>query len=200
MPQWLLVDYGETISTPLPADTVNALADMAGIPRDRFLKRYWQARPAYDLGQPPTTYWTHVLQRDPDGLAPIVARLTRTDVHGWLHLNSLTLSTLLAHARRSGVRLALLSNAPEPLAAAIDRCDWSRHFTHRFYSCRLRRAKPDPSAFTAVLSHLEADPRDVLFIDDKASNTLVAAELGMPSITFTSASTLRRELRLRRLT
>jgi putative hydrolase of the HAD superfamily len=197
MIQWLLVDYGETISTQLPADTVNDLAYLAGMQRDKLLHRYWQARPAYDLGQPPATYWSHVLQRDPDDLAPVLDRLTRTDVHGWLHLNSLTLTTLLTHARRDGVRLAVLSNAPEPLAAAIERCDWSRHFTHRFYSCRLRRAKPDASAFTTVLTHLEADPRDVLFIDDKAANTLAAAELGMPTITFTSADTLGRELRLK---
>jgi hypothetical protein len=40
--------------------------------------------------------------------------------------------------------LALLSNAPEPPATAIDRCHWTRHFTRRLYSCR--RLAP-PSAF-----------------------------------------------------
>jgi putative hydrolase of the HAD superfamily len=103
---------------------------------------------------------------------------------------------LLTHARQNGVRLALLSNAPEPLAAAIDRCSWSRHFTHRFYSCRLGHAKPEPAAFTTVLTQLDADPRDVRFIDDKVTNILAAAELGMPTITFTSPSSLSRELRL----
>jgi putative hydrolase of the HAD superfamily len=196
MIEWLLVDYGETISTPLPADAINDLADLAGMPRGEFLHRYWKERPAYDLGQPTTTYWSRVLDRDPDELAPVLVELNRTDIHGWLHLNSLTLRTLLAHACRTGVRLALLSNAPEPLAAAIERSSWSRHFAHRFYSCRLQRAKPDPSTFTTVLTHLQADPRDVLFIDDKVANTLAAETLGMPTITFTSANTLGRELRL----
>jgi hypothetical protein len=91
MIQWLLVDYGETISTALPPDTVNDLAALAGGQRDEFLHRYWQARPLYDLGQPPATYWSHVLRRDLSDLAPLVDRLTRTDVHGWLRLNSLTL-------------------------------------------------------------------------------------------------------------
>jgi hypothetical protein len=49
----LLVDYGEVISTPLPEDTVTGLAALAGQPRAIFLDRYWQHRPAYDLGQPP---------------------------------------------------------------------------------------------------------------------------------------------------
>lgn len=42
-------------------------------------------------------------------------------MQGWLRLNPLTLDVLTAHARRTGARLALLSNAPEPLARAIDR-------------------------------------------------------------------------------
>jgi hypothetical protein len=95
MIRWLLVDYGKTISTRLPAGTVDDLAALAGLPRDEFVHRYWQARPAYDLGQPPATYWSHVLHRDPDDLAPVVDRQTRTDVHGWVHPNSLTLITLL---------------------------------------------------------------------------------------------------------
>jgi hypothetical protein len=56
MIRWLLVDYGETISTRLPADTVNDLAALAGLQREDFLHRYWRARPAYDLGQSPATY------------------------------------------------------------------------------------------------------------------------------------------------
>jgi putative hydrolase of the HAD superfamily len=194
--QWLLVDYGETISTPLPAETITDLAGMVGLPHQEFKRRYWQERPGYDLGQSPATYWSHVLDRDPDELASILVRLTRTDVLGWLHLNTITLQTVLAYARQTGVGLAVLSNAPEPLAAAIDRCRWSQQFTHRFYSARLRYAKPDPAAFTTVLSKLNADPRDVLFVDDNAANTLAAAELEMPSITFTSAAALGHELQL----
>jgi putative hydrolase of the HAD superfamily len=116
-------------------------------------------------------------------------------VHGWLSVNASALQTLLAHARGTGTRLALLSNAPEPLAAGIDRCSWSRHFTHRFYSCRLGYAKPDSAAFTTALAHLGSDPRRVLFIDDQAVNTLAAYRLGMPVITFSSAAALARGLR-----
>jgi len=172
MIEWLLVDYGEVISTRLPDDTVNELGALAGQNPEQFLRR------------------------DPDDLGPMVDQLTRIDVHGWLRVNSLTLRNLLIHTRRTRSRLALLSNAPEPLAAAIERCYWSRHFTRRFYSCRLGHAKPDPAAFTAALAHLQADAHDVLFIDDRPDNTRAAAELGLPTITFTSASALGRELRL----
>ena len=139
----LLVDYGEVISTPLSENTITDLAALADQPRDTFLDRYWHHRPAYDLGQSPADYWSAVLARDLATSPAVVNLLTTIDVHGWLRLNSLTLRTLLAYVRFTGAKLALLSNAPEPLARAIDHCFWSRHFDHRYYSCRLAAAKPD---------------------------------------------------------
>ena len=47
---------------------------------------------------------------------------------------------MLNTARRT--RLALLSNAPEPLAAAIERSQRVRHFDHRFYSCGCGDSNP----------------------------------------------------------
>ena len=115
-----------------------------------------------------------------------------SDLRGWLRLNPLTLRALLRHARRTGAQLALLSNAPEPLASAIDHSGWSRRFDDRYYSCRLGAAKPDPQAFRLVLSDLGAQPDEVLFIDDRAENTRTARDHGMRTITFASASALDR--------
>jgi putative hydrolase of the HAD superfamily len=191
----LLVDYGEVISAPLAEGTMTGLAALAECPRATFLDRYWRFRPAYDLGQPPAGYWSQVLDRDLSGSSRLVGQLTDIDVHGWLRLNPLTLDVLLAHARRTGAQLALLSNAPEPLARAIDGAGWSRHFGHRYFSCRLGAAKPGPQAFQLVLSDLGALPAEVLFIDDRPENTRGARELGMRTITFASARALTRGLR-----
>ena len=192
----LLVDYGEVLSAPLAEDAIADLAVLAGQPPSTFLDRYWRLRPAYDLGQHATEYWSAVLDRDLGGSPRVVDRLTRVDVRGWRRRNPLTLRALLGHVHRTGAQLALLSNAPEPLACAIDQHPWSRHFDHLYYSCRLGVAKPDPEAFRLVISDLGAEPGDVLFIDDRAENTRTARDLGMRTITFTSASDLDRELRL----
>jgi putative hydrolase of the HAD superfamily len=191
----LLVDYGEVISTPLPEQTISDLAALADWPRAAFLGRYWRYRPAYDLGQPDTEYWSRVLDRDMSAASRIVNQLTNIDVYGWLRLNPRTLPALLGHVRRTGTKLALLSNAPEPLAQGIDVLRWSQHFDHRYYSCRLRAAKPDPLAFQLVLSDLGVQPDEVLFIDDRAENTRTARDLGMHAITFTSATALDRSLK-----
>jgi len=92
------------------------------------------------------------------------------------------------------VRLALLSNAPEPLATAIDHSKWSSSFDRRFYSCRLGRAKPDPAVYQAVLDDLGATPPSVLFIDDRTENALAATALGLQAVRFTSAEDLPGQL------
>jgi putative hydrolase of the HAD superfamily len=190
----LLVDYGEVISTPLPEDTITDLAALADQPRAIFLDRYWQHRPAYDLGQPPAEYWSEVLARDLSRSPQVVDRLTDIDVHGWLRPNPLTLPTLLRRVRRTGIQLALLSNAPEPIAQAIDHSRWSAALRPLLLQLSPGRRQARPAAFQIVLRDLGAKPDEVLFIDDRAENTAAARNLGMRTITFTSASALDREL------
>lgn len=196
MIKWILLDYGEVLSAPQSPETINELAAIAGQNPNDFLHRYWRPRLDYDLGDAPEQYWSQVLGRDLRHEAALVDRLTLVDVQGWLRLNPRTLQTVLTAAEESGAQLALLSNAPEPLADAIDHSSWSQDIARRFYSCRLRRAKPDPAAYTSVLDQLETDPSEVLFIDDRAKNTFAAARLGLHTITFTSADSLEREIGL----
>jgi putative hydrolase of the HAD superfamily len=124
----------------------------------------------------------------------VVERLTTVDIVGWSHVNSESLDVTLNFARRNHIRLALLSNAPEPQADAIEDSHWARHFDHRFYSCRLRRNKPEPGAFTESLNTMGTTPEQVLFIDDRAENTAAAADLGIATITFTSSAALHHQL------
>jgi putative hydrolase of the HAD superfamily len=192
---WLLVDYGEVLSRALPEATFTELAAIADLRRDEFRERYWRYRPEYDRGQTPLRYWSAVLDRDLIWQPSLVERLTAVDVEGWSGLNTAALLTTLNTARRTRTRLALLSNAPEPLAEAIEHSHWVRHFDYRFYSCRLRRLKPEPDAFTDALRIMDAEPEHVLFIDDRAENTAAAADLGISTITFTTASALRNQLK-----
>jgi putative hydrolase of the HAD superfamily len=192
MTRWVLADFGEVISGPLPEQTIGELANLAGQQTDEFRARYWKFRPPYDLGQSDRAYWSAVLGRQAE--PHLVAAMVRVDMAGWMTLNPRTLPALFSFGTRAGVRLALLSNAPEPLAAAIDHSGWSPRFDRRFYSCRLGLAKPDPAIFEAVLDDLAATPQSVLFIDDRAENTLAATALGLQAVRFTSAEELPSQL------
>jgi putative hydrolase of the HAD superfamily len=194
MTRWILADYGGVISVPQPAATMLELAGLAGQPASEFSGRYWEFRAGYDLGQADGAYWSAVLGRELAAEPELVEALVRADVAGWMTLNPRTLPALITSASHEGARLALLSNAPESIALAIDNSEWSHSFGRRFYSCRLGLAKPDPAIYRAVLSDLAAPPQSVLFIDDRAENTLAAAALGLQVVTYDSAEELSQRL------
>ena len=54
MTRWVLSDYGEVISNPLPAETIRELADLAGQQPAEFRDRYWKFRPRPMTSASPT--------------------------------------------------------------------------------------------------------------------------------------------------
>jgi putative hydrolase of the HAD superfamily len=185
----LLVDYGEVMSKPQPAQVLLDLADLAGMPAGELRLRYWEHRPDYDRGQAPNDYWSIVLRRGLASDDPLLAEMVAIDVQGWLHLNSPTLRILFDSAL-AGIHLALLSNAPHPQADAMDGFSWAGLFAHRLYSCRLGIAKPDPLIFEQALDTIGATPEQTLFIDDQPANTRAASRLGLHTLTFSSSEDL----------
>ncbi|MEV7008111.1 HAD-IA family hydrolase [Streptosporangium sp. NPDC051022] len=182
MTTWMLLDYGKVISLPQPAEDMAAMAALAGRDPDVFHGRYWHHRKSYDGGRASHLYWGDVLERELSPDDPVVAELDAADVASWSHLNPESMSLL--QELTGGHRLALLSNAPEPMAAAIDRAPWAQVFAHRFYSCRMALAKPDPAIFESVLRRLGAEPADVTFLDDQAVNVEAAAALGINAVLY----------------
>lgn len=194
MTVWALLDYGGVLCHPQPAEDRSALLRAGGgdpadpVAGEAFWAGYWAYRDAYDRADlEPAGYWRAVLGRpvEPDD----VEELNRLDAASWLHPMQETLAVVGELARR-GTRLALLSNAPEPLAAAIDAVDWLDLIEQRHYSSRLRTAKPDPEIYLQVLSRLGAAPEEVTFVDDRADNVAGAAALGLTALRFTDARAL----------
>ncbi|HEV7469172.1 MAG TPA: HAD-IA family hydrolase [Pseudonocardia sp.] len=75
-----------------------------------------------------------------------------------------------------GARLALLSNAPAPLAAAVRASTWSAPFEALVFSCEIGCGKPAAGAYAAVEEALGVD-RPVFF-DDRPENVAAARERG----------------------
>ncbi|GLW11123.1 haloacid dehalogenase [Microtetraspora sp. NBRC 13810] len=178
---WTLLDYGEVISLPQQAGDIAAMAALAGQDDETFRDRYWRHRLPYDRGQADHLYWGEVLGRALAPDDPLVGELVTADVASWSRIDPAALRTIEEHVAR-GDRLALLSNAPEPLAAAVDRASWAAAFSHRFYSCRLSLTKPDPAIYETVLRLLQAEPANVVFHDDRAENVEAARALGINAV------------------
>jgi epoxide hydrolase-like predicted phosphatase len=91
--------------------------------------------------------------------------------------------------------LALLSNATDSLESALaDRYGVSHLFRVVINSAAAGVAKPDPEAYWLALAGLGVEPHESLFIDDKPRNVAAAEALGIPSLLFTGADQLRRDL------
>jgi putative hydrolase of the HAD superfamily len=172
------------LATPRPAADVEAVAAEIGLEVAALEDGYWAHRPAFDLGGEPGPYWSAVAGR-PIG-AGQAARLEDLDHASWSHPDPVMLA-LVERLLDRGTAVALLSNAPAGLAAAIDRLAWMNPVRSRFYSCRLGVAKPDPRSYWAVLEQLGADPGEAFFVDDRLDNVEGAQRVGIPSMRFTSA-------------
>jgi len=111
------------------------------------------------------------------------------DTEMWLHLDDAAVTAAVGAAER-GFRLALFSNAPVEVAAAIDRLEALEPFDPRFFSCNLRSIKPELEAYKRVLSVLEAAPDEVVFFDDRPENVEAAAAIGIRAELFESPDQL----------
>lgn len=198
----MLLDYGQVLSTAPPEDEWADLRRAAGFAggsagagtagsagagdeAEHFYSAYWEHRAAYDRADLNVgDYWTRVLGRAPS--AAELAELIRLDVAVWLHPHQPSVDAAQRAASR-GWRLALFSNAPVEVAAGIDQLDWLEPVERRFYSCRLRRIKPEPEAYLEVIQGLGAEPQDIVFFDDRAVNVEAARRLGIQAHVFSDA-------------
>jgi putative hydrolase of the HAD superfamily len=192
VPRTLLVDYAEVITVAQPAEAIEAMAGLLGLAPDVFHHRYWQHRPPYDRGGSSRAFWSAVAGAELDDEV-LPAELARIDVGSWIHLNRDTLEVLRA-ARRRGHELAVFSNAPRDLAAAVAVRAEMALFETLVFSSEIGLTKPDPRAFAAALRRLGRTSGEVLFIDDRAANVAGAREAGLRALHFRSPGQLAAEL------
>lgn len=100
----------------------------------------------------------------------------------------------LVRAARLQVRVGILSNNTLRMEEHLHACGVDGLFDPVINSARVGLRKPDPRIFLHALEVLGVPPGAVLFVDDKARNTMVADELGMRSVCFDSADGLRSAL------
>jgi putative hydrolase of the HAD superfamily len=189
---WVMFDYGGVVSHPPSQEDLALMAAAADAAVPALMEPYWQWRLAYDLAELDAgVYWRQVgrsLNRDYDDAE--VAELTRLDRAAWLRLQAGTVA-LIEDLAAAGRPLAMLSNAPGDLAAAITGLPVAAHFRHLMFSCELKSAKPDPECYRAALARIGARADEVIFVDDRGENVAAAAALGLRPVQFTSPSRTR---------
>ena len=82
---------------------------------------------------------------------------------------------------------ALLSNAWDDLRSLlVELWQIADAFEHIYISAEMGLAKPDPKIYQAVVSDLQKDPSEIVFVDDFIENIQAARKVGWNAIHFRS--------------
>lgn len=188
----VVFDYGEVIS-PVPSGRDrDELMRLAGAEREAFWQSYWHHRDAVDVGAIDVReYWARI-RRDVkcDWDEALMHRLWLADFRGWLALDEGTLD-LLVELKAGNTRMALLSNAGPDFVSYYRHGMIGGFFEKVFVSSEVGILKPDRRIFDAMLAGLSIEARDVIFVDDRASNIEGAEAIGITGHRFTDPATLR---------
>jgi epoxide hydrolase-like predicted phosphatase len=102
---------------------------------------------------------------------------------------------LLAQLKDAGISMHTLSNYPVWWQTIETKLEVSEFVSWSFVSCEHGVRKPDPQAYLIAAKAAGVAPTSCVFVDDRGSNCRAAAEVGMTSVKFESASQLLAELR-----
>jgi putative hydrolase of the HAD superfamily len=106
-----------------------------------------------------------------------------------------SVATAKAIAQRGDVRLMTLNNEAEELNAyRIEYFGLRDIFAAFFSSCWLGARKPTRDIYHRAVGMAQVDPARALMIDDRDQNLAPARALGMRTILFQNAGTLRKEI------
>lgn len=107
---------------------------------------------------------------------------------------------MLYAQNRKSIRVGLLTNTGEERANINREFGFFEPFDPCLLSFELGIEKPDPAIFRLLLTQLgSSNPKEVVFIDDKAENVEQGKVLGIDAILFESSDQIRSELHKRGL-
>lgn len=107
---------------------------------------------------------------------------------------------ILIKLRDAGHHLCALSNwSADTFPLVHERFEFLSWFDEVVISGSEKMIKPDPGIYKRLLSRINQEAQDCLFIDDVEDNILAAKRLGFQTIHFTSPECLAQELRDRKL-
>ena len=98
----------------------------------------------------------------------------------WLSVYTDTLSTLQALSQIS--QLGIISNAWPYLESMLDLLGIREYFRSVIISAKVGFSKPSPAIFELALKSLQVQAEQAIFVDDMASNVVVARQLGLHAL------------------
>jgi putative hydrolase of the HAD superfamily len=103
---------------------------------------------------------------------------------------------LLHRLAEAGHRVHYLSNMPAPFADLLEaRESFFQRFDSGVFSARVHHNKPEPAIYALAADRFEAEPEDLVFLDDTLGNVLAAQALGWHALHFVGAARSEADMR-----
>ncbi|CAL0304709.1 unnamed protein product [Lupinus luteus] len=103
---------------------------------------------------------------------------------------------LLLALKQNNYEIHAFTNYPIWYQLIEDKLKLSKYLSWTFCSCINGKRKPNTEFYMEVLSHLEVDPVNCIFVDDRQKNVEAAIEVGIRGVHFKNVNLLREELSL----
>ncbi|KVI07570.1 HAD-like domain-containing protein [Cynara cardunculus var. scolymus] len=116
------------------------------------------------------------------------------DLEGYSYLEGV--EELLCALKDNGYEMHAFTNYPIWYRMIEDKLKLSSYLSWTFCSCIIGKRKPDPDFYSEVLKHLDTEPKNCVFVDDRIKNVDAAKETGINGIQFKNADSLRHDLSL----
>jgi len=190
----IVFDFGDVLNWHMKLEEEKALlVQRSGLDRDAFFPRYWAYRTEYDRGVlHATEYWQRVLAMRGQALEDEhVQQLVEADIRASLRLNPV-MWDWVRRLKASGYTLVVLSNLPFDLMSYHRKNSFHDLFDHLFFSCEIKRLKPEAEIYEHVEQELGAGGGELLFLDDKPENVAAARGRGWHGIVFEDSQQLSR--------
>jgi putative hydrolase of the HAD superfamily len=182
----VIFDYGGVLVRHQTEADQARMATLVGLPTDRFAELYWSKRADYDKAVlTAAEYWHEIALHAGTKLGlETLDELIAIDTESWMQFDGI-MWAWVAQLRKSGKRLAVLSNMPLELGEALKiKPGRLELFDNVTLSYELRAVKPEPAIYEHCLEALDAEPQKTLFFDDRIENVQGAELLGIRAIQF----------------
>ena len=148
----------------------------------------WAHRDVHDAGVSDTVFWNAVA--GDCGNAELdeaqVSALVEADVRRMSTPNEEALH-VVDRALEAGCAVGILANAPVCVARTLRSVPWARdRFTHFIFSGECGQRKPQSTIYRLAAQAAEAEPEEILFIDDREKHLRGAQYFGMKTVQWPS--------------
>lgn len=190
--------YGLFMKTQTPDDQRRieqaARTEELGVSADDFWRAYRELRDPLDAGTMSFGDYIDSMSEELSVSFTDAERIFESDYNSWSNHDP-DMVAWLEELIESGVQPALLSNIPTGLVEKLNETQpWLRLFDPLIFSCDTGFAKPDPRIYEEAMRQMNAEPHDVLFLDDTQINIDAAHDFGLNAVRFTDIEQARKDV------